>query len=425
MIPIEAPAKCGCSVGPLSLTLASPLARARVAAERSSASPSRRCVCGRRARLARRSPGSLGDGGELPHEPVGGDPRVGVGGRDQTGGVARSLEEGAAEIHPASASGADAYGLQLEQLDLGPALGGRGERERPGLVPAPVEDQDDLQRVRVNPALSRQGVEAAADQLLLVARGDDDHGIERKDSGAPRPLTPGGSRLDQLASPFVVRVRVVRDDPDELAVEAVAGGERLARAAAELDAGRSRRPSATCLIVRSPIVDQKPGATSQHARRRPPGCAPATRPWLSASPQCSTRSGRPAAALCARATSPIASTAVAIGAHRSSTRHAVPRPRSPASAASSALRFDPERQQDRVGLDARPPRRERRARPRRLDPAELGTGQHATPASLEPGRDPLGRPRRRAGSSCGASSSVASVTARAAARPWRPPPRSR
>ncbi len=59
------------------------------------------------------------------------------------------------------------------------------------------------------------------------------------------------------------------------------------------------------------MVDQKPGATSQRAGR-PAIVRPATAPWFNASPQCSTRSGRPAAALCAKAASPATSTSGAL-----------------------------------------------------------------------------------------------------------------
>ena len=58
----------------------------------------------------------------------------------------------------------------------------------------------------------------------------------------------------------------------------------------------------------SPIVVQNPGAVVQ-AASSPASARPATSPWASASPQCSTRRRRPARACSAAAMSPTASTA--------------------------------------------------------------------------------------------------------------------
>ena len=111
-------------------------------------------------------------------------------------------------------------------------------------------------------------------------------------------------------------------------------------------------PQATCLSVRSPIVDQKPGAAS-HTACSPAAVRPATSPWLSASPQCSTGRRRPAAALRASATSPAANTPSALVRRCSSQTIRPSSISSPAASASSLRGPDAAADQDEVGVHRR------------------------------------------------------------------------
>ena len=183
--------------------------------------------------------------------------------------------------------------------------------------------------------------------------------------------------------------------------------------------------------MRSPIVDQKPGTLS-HRVGLPASERPTASPWASASPQCSTRSGRPARGCGATATSPAAQTrgcelrrpasqcrppvsgcSVSPAASASSSRGVTPAPRTTTSAAiagpSPAVRTASAPSCARIS--------------RASVPIRSVTGAAASqPAIARPARSP-------SRSCCGCASPETSVTAQpiaareaAASQPMKPEP---
>ena len=137
------------------------------------------------------------------------------------------------------------------------------------------------------------------------------------------------------------------------------------------------------------MVVQNPGAVV-HAASSPASARPATSPWASASPQCSTRRRRPARACCAAAMSPTASTAGSELRIEASTSTAPSSTSRPAPAASSRARGDAGAEQDEVGGErlaagqrarASAARCARRSAPRRTStPASHSSAVMSSPA---------------------------------------------
>ena len=159
-------------------------------------------------------PRAGGDRVELRSQPIRCGLGVGVGGGDQA--VRRQALGG--QVHPEPARVADA---RLPRVDHAKReVARRGAGPSLGRVGAAVEHEQDLVFVAGDAVLRRERGDARADQVLLVAGGDDDTRAQAHGSGAPVST--------RVAAGLVVLVAVVREHADGRAVAPVPDRERPA-----------------------------------------------------------------------------------------------------------------------------------------------------------------------------------------------------
>jgi hypothetical protein len=125
--------------------------------------------------------GAVRDRVELGAQPIRRGLGVGVGGGDQA--VGRQALRG--QVHALAARVADARVAGFEHVQGHAAGGGAGALGRG--VGAAVEDQQDLVVGAGHAGLRGERGDAGADQLLLVAGGDDDAGLHARRSSRSRP----------------------------------------------------------------------------------------------------------------------------------------------------------------------------------------------------------------------------------------------
>ena len=310
----------------------------------------------------------VGDPARALGQPARGDVnRVGVRRGDQAAPRGGATRRAARLLHPLP-------GARLRRQRPGPnpdrglapaaAHGGRtvGDDGRRRVAAAIEHDQDreggGARRPPGRTSASRQALDAPG---LVARRARPPTARSRGGSGPAAALIPGApparSARGRLLYPSASRSCVSTPTTD--AVAAVPGGERAVRAPRPSRRTSSKpSPQAAYFSVRSPMVDQKPGTV--FPRRSPTPLAvvrPATSPWASASPQCSTCTGCPARCVQGAAQSPAGEQAG--GARvRPPRRRRSRRPRraaSPAASANDTSRGDARGQQDELSVDA--PRR--------------------------------------------------------------------
>jgi hypothetical protein len=151
--------------------------------------------------------GALCDRLELAGDPVGSDPRVGVGAGEQAIEPADRFEPRAADVHagrPGDPGAAAGTGDDVQGRPGEAGVGGLDDLL--GRVVAVVEQDDHLVGVAVDLDLVGERLEAAADPRLLVAGGDDDHGAHRVGGRRQRPGR-GGAQLHAARSSISSRPR--------------------------------------------------------------------------------------------------------------------------------------------------------------------------------------------------------------------------